>query len=179
LAKLVTNLLDVTILESGKLRLNSQPYFIDEVIGSSLSRVQGLIQGRTITVTLEEKLPLIAIDGLLIEQVLVNLLENAIRYTAPQTGSITLDVRIHCDKFLQISVSDNGKGIQKGDEQRIFEKFYTSGFRGDGNAGLGLAICKGIIEAHNGTIQGLNNPAGGATLRFWLPNLMCVGETDE
>lgn len=169
LAKLVTNLLDATSLESGTVQLNKQPYFIQEVIGSALSRIAENKGGRILQVTIAPDMPLINMDGLLIEQVLVNLLENAIRYTA-EDGRIIITGQRDADA-LRIRISDNGEGVPAGDEEKIFEKFYTQGHRTEGNAGLGLAICRGIVTAHGGMIFAKNNKGGGASFTFTLPGL--------
>ncbi len=167
LARLVTNLLDVTSLETGKVTLKAEPYFITEVIGSALMRMRESKGARTITVDAPRDLPLVTMDGLLIEQVFVNLLENAIRYTRAD-GLITMQVRPEGNR-LRIRVCDNGEGITPGEEEKIFEKFHTGGHHMDGNAGLGLAICKGIIEAHGGTITAGGGERGGAVISFTLP----------
>lgn len=167
LAKLVTNLLDVTSLEAGKVRLNRQPYYIAEVIGSALTRVEAFKGMRAITAQMRDGLPLVDCDGLLIEQVLVNLLENAIRYTV-EDGVIAITAETQ-DAVLIIRVIDNGQGLPPGDETKIFEKFYTRGHRMDGSVGLGLAICNGIIEAHGGQISARNVCSGGAEITFTLP----------
>lgn len=177
LAKLVTNLLDVTSLEAGKIKLNSQPYFIAEVIGSALKRVEESKGKRNLTIEVSKNLPLIEMDGLLIEQVLVNLLDNAIRYTEEE-GKIIISAKVEAD-CLRITVRDNGVGLPKGEENKIFEKFYTRGHRTEGNAGLGLAICKGIVEAHNGSITGRNNKDSGTTISFTLPGLKPMVEVHE
>lgn len=177
LAKLVTNLLDATSLESGTVRLNKQPYFIQEVVGSALTRVAESKGQRVIQATIAEGLPLIEMDGLLVEQVLVNLLDNAIRYTEAQ-GTITISVEKDADT-LRIRVSDDGQGLPVGDEEKIFEKFYTQGHRTEGNAGLGLAICRGIVTAHGGMIFAKNNKQGGASFTFTLPGLKATLETHD
>lgn len=123
LARLVTNLLDATSLEAGTVRLNRQPYYIAEVIGSALTRIAPAKGARTIGVEIEPGLPLIGMDGLLIEQVFVNLLENAIRHTQ-EDGHITITVAREADVF-RVRVSDDGCGLPAGEEARIFEKFYT------------------------------------------------------
>lgn len=169
LAKLVTNLLDATSLESGSVRLNKQPYFIQEVIGSALMRMANIKVDRIIRTKIAPKLPLIEIDGLLIEQVMVNLLENSIRHTK-KNGIITITAKKDADT-IRIRVSDDGEGFPPGDEEKIFEKFYTTGQRMHGHAGLGLAICRGIIIAHGGMIYARNNEEGGASFVFTVPGL--------
>lgn len=168
LARLVTNLLDATSLESGNVRLNKQPYFIQEVIGSAMTRVRDSKGGRTLSADVEAELPLVHIDGLLIEQVLVNLLDNAIRFT-DEDGRISISARMQPDA-ISISVQDDGRGIVAGEAERIFEKFYTHGHQTEGNAGLGLAICRGILSAHGGSISAHNNIGGGACFTFVLPH---------
>lgn len=169
LSRLVTNLLDVTNLQSGNIKLNKQPYFIDELIGTSLIRVQELKDNRHINVSIALDLPLIEVDGLLIEQVIINLLENAIRFTDKNTGHIDIEI-LKKDTSLEFSISDNGVGIKKGDEEKIFEKFYT---HSDGiqSTGLGLTICRGIITTHNGKIKAETSKYGGAKITFTLPIL--------
>ena len=194
LARLVTNLLDATSLESGTVRLNRQPYYIAEVIGSALTRIASTKGHRTIDVAIEPDLPLVGMDGLLIEQVFVNLLENSIRYTKDD-GRITITVGREAD-VVRVRVSDNGIGLPPGDETKIFEKFYTHGARSEigarsdaqktempavavpnasntniGNVGLGLAICRGIVTAHGGIIFAKNNRQGGASFIFTLPDV--------
>ncbi len=177
LAKLVTNLLDATSLESGTVRLNKQPYFIQEVVGSALTRIAPSKGARVIEASMAQGLPLIDIDGLLIEQVLINLLDNAIRYTDDH-GHIAITAQQEADT-LRLRVTDNGQGVPVGDEEKIFAKFYTQGHRTEGNAGLGLAICRGIITAHGGTISAKNNTHGGASFTFTLPGLNATLHTHE
>jgi two-component system sensor histidine kinase KdpD len=170
LSKLVTNLLDVTSLESGNINLNKQPYFIDELIGSCLLRVEELKGDRHINVLVEPELPLINVDGILIEQVITNLLENAIRFAPETDGVIEIEVNKSGDEIF-FATRDNGPGIKKGDEKKIFDKFYTSANIGSQNTGLGLTICRGIILTHKGRIWAENNKEGGAKFTFTLPVL--------
>lgn len=167
LSRIVTNLLDVTSLESGTIKLNLQPYFIEEVIGSALTRLENQLAGHAITTHAEPHLPMVEIDGLLIEQVLTNLLENALKYTQSDSG---IEVRASLTSGkVRISVADNGPGIPEGDEQRIFDKFYTTALaRAQKGTGLGLAICHGVIRAHGGDIWVRNRPEGGAVFTFTL-----------
>jgi two-component system sensor histidine kinase KdpD len=169
LSRLITNLLDVTNLESGNIKLNKQPYFIDELIGTSLIRVQEIKNNRYINVLIEPDLPLIEVDGLLIEQVITNLMENAIRFTNPDDGYIEIEASRN-NNVIIFSIADNGVGIPKNDEEKIFEKFYTNS-NGTKNTGLGLTICKGIISTHQGKIWAESSPDGGAKINFTLPIL--------
>jgi two-component system sensor histidine kinase KdpD len=104
---------------------------------------------------------------LLIEQVLANLLENAAKYSPPGS-QIDLSARADSGEVV-VEVADRGQGIPGGEEERIFEKFYRAKPVTVGGAGLGLAICRAIIEAHSGRIWASNRPGGGAAFRFTLP----------
>lgn len=174
LARMVTNLLDVSSLESGLVKLNKELYFIEELIGSALMRVEGKLSDHKVITNIEHGLPLLRMDGLLIEQVLVNLLENAADYTPPGTtvtiSAITEKPDIH------VVIADNGPGIPKGDEERIFDKFYAGAGRSAAGGGLGLAICRGIIHAHGGKIWAQNAPEGGAIFTFTMPIRSVEGE---
>jgi two-component system sensor histidine kinase KdpD len=171
LSRLVDNLLEMTKIEAAGLKVHKQWEVVEEIVGAALQRLDSALQGRTVTTHIPADLPMVEMDGLLIEQVLVNLLDNALKYS-PE-GS-PLDIRVtHDSRCLSISLHDHGPGIRTGDEERIFEKFYRSGTpdkelqrRG---SGLGLAICKAIVETHGGRIQAENRSNGGACFTFFLP----------
>ena len=168
LSRIVTNLLDVTTLESGTVKLNQQPYFIDEIIGAALTQVEAVLHHHKIVTDIVADLPMVLIDGMMIEQVLVNLLENAGKYT-PEHTTITVAVTIHDNKVM-VTVSDEGPGIPVHSEQKIFDKFYTIARDvAHKGTGLGLAICSGIIRLHGGAIQVTNKINGGAAFSFSLP----------
>lgn len=167
---LVRNLLDITRLESGAVQVNRAWQPIEEVIGAALTRGEPQLVGRAVTVNLPPDLPLVALDEVLIEQVLINLLENAIKYS-PAGSPIALSA-VAVEPGTMVEVADCGPGVAPGDRTRIFEKFYRAQSVG-GGVGLGLAICRGIIEAHGGRIWVENRPGGGAAFRFVLPS---VGE---
>lgn len=167
LARMVTNLLDVSSLESGSVKLNKELYFIEELIGSALMRVDPKLSRHKVVTSIEHGLPLLRMDGLLIEQVLINLLENAAEYTPPGT-TVTISA-ITAKPDIQVIVSDDGPGIVAGEEERIFDKFYGGGKEDQKGGGLGLAICRGVIHAHGGKIWAQNNPEGGAKFTFTLP----------
>lgn len=167
LSRIVTNLLDITKLELGNLSLNRQPYFMAEVIGTALLHVKDIVEQRKLNTIIDSKSDLIEMDGLLVEQVLVNLIENAIKYTKPD-GQIDITVEEQ-DSRLTISVADNGRGIPDSVQKRIFDKFYTGGYEEGSGSGLGLAICRAIVELHEGDIWVDNNSMGGATFYFTLP----------
>jgi len=167
LARMVTNLLDVSSLESGSVRLNKELYFIEELIGSALMRVETKLGKHKVATSIEHGLPLLRMDGLLIEQVLINLLENVSDFTPAGTTVTISAVTVKPD--IHVIVSDNGPGITKGEEERIFDKFYAGGKQDQKGGGLGLAICRGIIHAHGGKIWAQNAPEGGAMFTFTLP----------
>jgi two-component system sensor histidine kinase KdpD len=110
---------------------------------------------------------MVRIDGVLLEQVIINLLENAAKY-AP-TGSIIELSASAGDREVVVEVTDRGQGIPAGEEVRIFDKFYRAKPAREGGVGLGLTICRGIIEAHGGRIWAENHSGGGAVFRFSIP----------
>ena len=170
LGRIVTNLLDITSLESGRMSLNRQPHSLEEVIGSAILRVVSSLKSRQVSSEIQGAGSPVEIDGLLIEQVFTNLLENAIRFTDENTGKIIIKVIQNADE-VQISVSDNGVGFEPGTEEKIFEKFYKNKRVPGAGSGLGLAICRAILAVHGGTIWAQQNDMGGATLCMLLPKV--------
>jgi two-component system sensor histidine kinase KdpD len=168
LSHIVTNLLDISTLEAGRVRLNRQPYFIQEIIGSALSHAEHALTGHPVSTQAADDLPMAMVDGVLIEQVLQNLIENAAHHTPPNT-TITVSAELSKDVIL-VSVADTGVGIPKGEEEKIFDKFYAiaqrSSYKG---TGLGLAICASIVKAHDQRIWAKNRPEGGAIFTFSVP----------
>lgn len=167
LNRLIGNLLDMTRLESGTLRVKKAWHSLEEVVGASLTRLEGELAGREVHVALAADLPLIPMDDVLFEQVVRNLVENASKYAGPEPIEIRADIE---RDQLRLEISDRGEGLADGEEDRIFEKFYR-GERGRSRAGagLGLAICRGIVGAHGGTIQAANRPGGGSVFTVRLP----------
>lgn len=164
----VENLLEMAKMQSGNLSLNLQWHSVEEVVGSSLRATASSLTAHHIHTTVPTTLPLVQFDAMLIERVLTNLLENAAKYAPPGTD-VTVSAGVD-GKFLVTTVSDSGPGLPPGDEISIFEKFV----RGNPESsqpgiGLGLSICKSIIEAHNGHIRAETLLAGGACFRFTLP----------
>ncbi len=167
LNRLVHNLLEMTRLESGALQLRRELHPPEEVIGAALGRVGKRLAGRRVTTRVPPDLPLVPMDDVLIEQVLVNLLDNALKYTPPATP-IEL-VATASDDHVTIEVTDHGPGLPRGEEEKVFEKFYRGDQVGARGAGLGLAICLGIVRAHGGRIWAHNVPGGGVAFFFTLP----------
>ncbi len=168
MSSLVKNILDMARLEAGAARLHLQWHSLEQLILNAESRLERGLKGRTLTHKLPRDLPPIQVDGVMLEQVLVNLLENIIRYTPAGTG-----VEIMAERSLltlSVTVTDYGPGIPKGQEEQIFDKFHRghdpATARG---AGLGLAICKAIVEIHGGWIRAKNRVKGGAEFTFLIP----------
>ncbi|MFN0019842.1 MAG: DUF4118 domain-containing protein [Pirellulaceae bacterium] len=172
LSRLVENLLQMTRIESRGIEVKKQWEVLEEVVGSAFRRLETQLRQRKVEIDIPADLPLIPMDGLLMEQVLINLLENAARYTPPE-AAIKITARTTAKECI-LEVSDNGPGLAKGEEERIFEKFYRgceSQRPGDHRrgAGLGLAICRAIVQAHGGTIRAENQPRGGARFLLSIP----------
>src|SRR2546428_423935 len=165
LNRLVNNLLDVTRLESGSLQLRREWIPVEELVGVALARLAKPLSDRKVTTRLPEDLPPVHVDGLLVEQVFINLLENA---TKPTPAGHPVDVEGHRQgNEVVVEVADRGPGLRAGEERKIFEKFYGVG--AGGGAGLGLTICRAIVAAHGGRIWGENRRDGGSVFRFSLP----------
>jgi two-component system sensor histidine kinase KdpD len=151
MSTLVANLLDMARITSGEIRLNREWQPIDEVIGSALRACDPMLSTHIAQTRLASDLPIVQIDAVLIERVLCNLIENAVKYT-PAGCTITISAWVDAQN-MQLAVSDNGPGIPPGREEAIFEKFS----RGERESaipgiGLGLSICRAIAEAHGGGI---------------------------
>ena len=168
MSTLVSNLLDMARIESGEVKLNLQWQPLEEVVGSALNAAHGMLKQHVVEVRIPRDLPLVRFDALLIERVLVNLLENASKYTPPGS-TVELSAQVVADR-LSVSVSDNGPGLTVGREEAVFQKF-TRGERESATpgVGLGLAICRAIIESHQGKIVATHRPGGGARFTFTLP----------
>lgn len=178
MSNLINNILDMARLDAGVVKLNKQWHPVEEIIGTVLTSLQKHLFGRQVKVNIPPGIPLIYADAVLIEQVLINLIENALRYTPSGTNiEITIET---LPQEVKIAVTDFGPGIPKGQEEHLFEKFYQARSEGaQSGVGLGLAICRAIVEAHGGSIKGLNNPEGGAVFTFTLPNDQSPPELDE
>lgn len=168
LNRLVANLLEMTRMEAGVTRLRPEPLDVGDVIGTALQRVEEVFPGRTFVADVPPDLPLVPGDFVLLVQVLVNLLENAAKYS-PEGQAVTVSAACS-DGGVAIRVSDRGAGIPVKDRQRVFDKFFRAdrAERTTGS-GLGLAICKGLVEAHKGTIEVGDGPGGGTTMTVRLP----------
>jgi two-component system sensor histidine kinase KdpD len=168
LNRLVGNLLDMTRIEAGALQLTSEPCDVQDVIGSALEQAERWLERHPVTVDVPVDLPLVPMDFVLMVQVLVNLLDNAVKYSPPDSP---IEVRARVDgSELQIQVADRGIGIPPADLERVFDKFYRVQRPGSvSGSGLGLSICKGIVEAHGGRIWAQNREDGGTLVALDLP----------
>lgn len=168
MSSLINNILDMARLDAGAIQLDKQWYPLEEIIGVVLNRLQKQLENRQVTVKLPSGTPMIFVDSVMIEQVLMNLLENALRYS-PEKSPIHLLAEAY-PWAMKISVVDNGIGIPKGHENKLFEKFYrVKNETVQSGVGLGLAICRAIVEAHGGSISAKNVPTGGAVFSFVIP----------
>jgi two-component system sensor histidine kinase KdpD len=164
---LVSNLLEMARMQSGAVKLNLQWHTLEETVGSALRACRWQLSERVLQTSLAQDLPLVRYDAVLIERVLCNLLENAAKYTPP---GARITIAAHAGNGeLSVSVTDNGPGLPPGREEAIFEKF-TRGERESSipGVGLGLAICRAILQAHGGTITAAQAPGGGSEFTFKL-----------
>jgi two-component system, OmpR family, sensor histidine kinase KdpD len=168
LNRLVGNLLEMTRLEAGAIKLNRMESDIQDVVGAALASMKDRLATHPICIEVPEDLPPVQVDFVLIEQVLVNLLDNAAKFSPAQTP---IDILARqTGAAVEIAVRDRGTGIPAEDRAKVFDKFYrVKRPDGAGGTGLGLSICKGIIEAHGGRIWASDNPPGGAQVTFILP----------
>jgi two-component system, OmpR family, sensor histidine kinase KdpD len=167
MTRLVANLLDMIRVETGALEVQKEWQPLEEVIGVALIRLDDKLQDHPVTVELPADLPLVPIDGVLMEQVFINLLDNAIKYT-PAGTPITISAANHGGSMI-VTVADRGPGVPPGEEEKVFDKFHRAYEGTVGGVGLGLTICRGIVKAHGGRMWMENRDQGGASFRFSLP----------
>ena len=166
MGRLVANLLDMIRVESGSLQVQKEWQLLPDAIGVALLRTEEQLQEHPITTHFPTDLPLVPMDEILLEQVFVNLLENAAKHTPPGTP-IEIGAEGHPGEVVAY-VADRGPGLAPGEEETIFHKFYRGG-TGAGGIGLGLTICRGIVTAHGGRIWAERRPGGGTVFRVALP----------
>jgi two-component system sensor histidine kinase KdpD len=165
---LIGNLLDMIRVESGALRVQKEWQPLDEPIGVALIRMGDRLDHHPVTVNVPPDLPLVPVDAVLLEQVFINLLENAVKYT-PAGTPVEITARA-ADESVLVTVADRGPGLPPGEEARVFEKFFRApGITAAGGVGLGLTICRGIVTAHGGRMWAENRPGGGAAFHFTIP----------
>jgi K+-sensing histidine kinase KdpD len=168
LNQFVTNLLDVARLDHGAITVKKRPEALEEVVDAALGRVRGRLGERRVRTRVPPEVPMIPMDAVLLEQVFVNLLENAIRYT-PALSPLEIEARPVAGAVV-VEVRDEGPGVNEAERERLFERFFRGSHeRADGGAGLGLTICRAIVEAHGGSIGIYNREVRGALVRLELP----------
>ena len=168
--RLINNLLEMTRLESGSVALKREWQPLAEVVGTSLHHLRKRLADRAVKIDLHENLPLVFIDSVAIEQVLVNLVDNAVQHTPADSP---IEISAHAlDRRVMIEVADRGPGLPKGAQTRVFEKFFRAhGGQSQRGIGLGLAICKAIVEAHGGSINAEDRGGGGSVFTVALPQV--------
>ena len=170
LIRMVENLLSVTRIHEGTMNVTKEPEAAEEIVAEALNRIRTRYPNRKISVEVPDELLMIPMDGTLIEQVLINLLENAIKHS-PENSEIMVDVKKQGDNA-QFEVIDNGEGIAEQDLPYLFESYVPNGKKTSDSSrgmGIGLSICMSIIKAHHGTMEAANQKQGGAVFRFLLP----------
>lgn len=164
---LVENILDMARLQSGPVQLRQEWQTLEEVLGAALQEVRPSLAGRRVEIDIPPDLPLLRFDSVLIQRVFINLLENAIKYTAPE-ACLYIAAAV-ADSCVRVSVADDGPGLPESEREKVFEKFYRGRTLASATgAGLGLAICRAIVEAHGGRIAAEAAPQGGACFVFFL-----------
>jgi two-component system, OmpR family, sensor histidine kinase KdpD len=168
LNRLVGNLMDLSRLRSGALVPSRDAIPVDELISSVIGRLRSQLQGRSVRVQIREDIPPVPMDALQMDQVLTNLLENAVRFSPP--GSEISITALRWQNQLEVKVADRGPGIPAADRTRVFDEFYRKDVgEWRGGTGLGLAIAKAIVTAHGGSMRIEATPGGGTTVGFRLP----------
>ncbi len=165
LERQVTNLLEITSLESGGIILKKDWQSFEEIVGSALSALDAALDGKEIDIHIDPKLPLVLVDGVLFEKVFVNLLENSLKYAPDARYAIKV---WKGDNTIEVEVGNDGPPIPAGEEKKIFQKFYRNSRDTDG-AGLGLAICQTILVLHEGKIWADPELTQGVKMRFSIP----------
>lgn len=177
LNRTVANLLDMTRLQSGMIRLQLNWFHVQELIANTRTQLKDRLATHQLVVDVPSDLPLIEIDLTLMVQVMVNLLDNAVKYSSEDT-TIEITAR-YTDDTLWIEIADEGIGIPDADLPYIFDRFYRADLNGGiGGTGLGLSICEGIVATHHGTITAENRPTGGTVFRVTLPLQQARAKSD-
>jgi two-component system sensor histidine kinase KdpD len=169
LNRLLENILQIARLDAGAVAPNKQWHVLEDIVGSALRRTQPLLNDHRVEVRLPSEMTLLFVDGLLMEQVFANLLENAARYT-PAGSHVVISASAVGREFV-VTVADDGPGLPPGSADVIFDRFYRGPTGPDAGrgSGLGLAICRAIVGLHGGTIRAATRPAGGAAFTIRLP----------
>jgi two-component system sensor histidine kinase KdpD len=168
LNRIVTNWLDMTRVEAGILKASHKCCDVQDVVGVALGHMDDMLANRPVHVRIPDDLPEVKMEFFLLMKVLINLIDNAVKYSAPDTP-IDIEARMAGEK-LEIRVGDRGMGIPAEDLTKVFDKFYRApGSAHVSGIGLGLPICKGILEAHRGIIAAERRPGGGTVMCVAVP----------
>ena len=170
LMKMMENILSMTKIESGQQFVNKSPEVVDDVINEASLHVIGLRDRRNFQVSLPKEVIVADMDARMIAQVIINLLDNAMKHTK-EGGSISLSVSYRDHKAYFV-IEDDGDGVPEELRERIFDEFVSGGDKSTDQKrgiGLGLTICKEVVHAHGGDIWEENRNAGGARFIFWIP----------
>jgi len=167
LERQLSNLLDMTRLESGAVIARKEWVPLEEIVGGALTRLESKLGSRTVSTSLQPDLPMVPVDPVLMQQLFVNLFENAAKYTPPGTSIEVTAVRDGAS--VVVEVIDHGPGLPEGEEELVFERFHRGPHAVVPGAGLGLAICRGIAQAHGGSLSACNEPGAGACFRLMIP----------
>lgn len=168
MSELMSKILDMARLATGKLALHREWNAVEEIVGATLTRLDKALKDRPVHIRLPDGLPLVWVDAVLLQQVVMNLMDNVLKY-APAESPVEISAQF-TDSTVSLSVSDRGPGIPDGCHERIFEKFYRVETESAcGGVGLGLALCRAIAGAHGGTLEARNRPDGGAVFTLTLP----------
>ena len=171
LIDLVENLLSISRFDDNNIELRKEPQLVEELIEEALGHITHKAVSHDLSVDVEDPLLMAQVDVTLIVQVLVNIINNAVEYT-PEGSTIQIKA-FQQGMRVVVRISDNGTGIPDSDKESVFNMFYTGGNREKGDSrrgmGLGLALCKSIVEAHDGTICVKDNTPKGAAFEFTLP----------
>lgn len=180
LNRLVGNLLDMSRIEAGTLKPNREWHLMDELVEAAIRRVGQRLERRALQIELSQDLPPVYVDGVEIQQVFINLLDNAVKFS-PEDSPIHIDAAV-VGEAVEVHVTNEGEGIPSSELERIFDRFYrVSSGRAPATpgTGLGLAICKGFIEAHDGRIVARSIAGGETTLSFRLPLMKTVPAPEQ
>jgi two-component system sensor histidine kinase KdpD len=170
MSELVSKVLDLMRFDSGEIKLRRDWESVEDLVGAALEQNDERLRNHRVELALPAELPLVFVDATLVVQVLANLFDNAAKYT-PAGTQITVTAAEE-DGAVRITVDDNGPGLPSGDPERLFEKFQRGIQEGTiVGAGLGLSICRAIVNAHGGSIAARARPSGGARLTFTLPTM--------
>jgi two-component system sensor histidine kinase KdpD len=170
LNRLFSNLMELTRLESGGTRLRREAVPVSDFLSAALGELKRRLAGRPVEVAIPADLPFVETDEIALQHVFLNLLDNAAKFS-PEGSPIAISARLlPGGRLVEIEVADRGSGLEPGEEEKLFDKFFRGAkTRGARGFGLGLAICRSIVEAHGGKIEASNRPDGGASFRVALP----------